>query len=55
MVMDERGQYKGIFHIKGGEPFVVPYLWDVIDRSLCKENASSYAYDKWYICGKWSF
>lgn len=34
MVMDERGQYKGIFHIKGGEPFVVPYLWDVIDR-LC--------------------
>jgi len=38
MVMDERGQYKGIFHIKGGEPFVVPYLWDVIDRLCAKKT-----------------
>ena len=32
IVKEERGQYGGIFHIKGGEPFMVPYLFDVIDR-----------------------
>jgi MoaA/NifB/PqqE/SkfB family radical SAM enzyme len=32
MVLAERGQYGGIFHIKGGEPFVVPYFWSLIDR-----------------------
>lgn len=32
MVIAERGEYGGIFHIKGGEPFVVPYLWDITDR-----------------------
>lgn len=32
IVLKERGQYGGIFHVKGGEPFVVPYLWDIIDR-----------------------
>lgn len=32
IVVKERGVYGGIFHIKGGEPFVVPYLWDVLDR-----------------------
>jgi len=32
IVKEERGQYGGIFHIKGGEPFIVPYLFDVIDR-----------------------
>lgn len=32
MVLNERGQYGGIFHVKGGEPFVVPYLWDIADK-----------------------
>ncbi len=32
IVLEERGRYGGIFHIKGGEPFVVPYLWDIIDK-----------------------
>ncbi len=32
MVLNERGHYGGIFHVKGGEPFVVPYLWDIADR-----------------------
>lgn len=32
IVSEERGKYGGIFHIKGGEPFVVPYLWDIVDR-----------------------
>ena len=32
IVLEERGKYGGIFHIKGGEPFMVPYLWDILDR-----------------------
>ncbi|MBI4684465.1 MAG: radical SAM protein [Nitrospirae bacterium] len=32
IVLEERGQYGGIFHVKGGEPFMVPYLEDVLDR-----------------------
>lgn len=32
LVMRERGQYKGIFHLKGGEPLVTPYLFDLVDR-----------------------
>jgi radical SAM protein with 4Fe4S-binding SPASM domain len=32
IVLEERGQYGGIFHVKGGEPFVVPYLWSIVDR-----------------------
>jgi len=28
----EKEQYKGIFHIKGGEPFLVPYLENLIQR-----------------------
>ncbi len=32
IVMEERGAFGGIFHIKGGEPFVVPYFWNLIDR-----------------------
>ena len=32
IVLEERGQYGGIFHVKGGEPFMVPYLGDVLDR-----------------------
>ena len=31
-VLTERGQYNGIFHIKGGEPFVVPYFWELVDK-----------------------
>jgi MoaA/NifB/PqqE/SkfB family radical SAM enzyme len=32
IVLKERGPYGGIFHIKGGEPFMVPYLWDMTDK-----------------------
>jgi len=32
IVLQERGLYGGIFHVKGGEPFVISYIWDMIDR-----------------------
>jgi len=32
IVLEERGQYQGIFPVKGGEPFVTPYLGKIIDR-----------------------
>ncbi len=32
IVLEERGPFRGIFHVKGGEPFVVPYLGDIMDR-----------------------
>lgn len=32
IVLVERGEYGGIFHVKGGEPFMVPYLWDITNR-----------------------
>jgi MoaA/NifB/PqqE/SkfB family radical SAM enzyme len=37
LVSEERGPYGGIFHVKGGEPLIVPYLWELVDRlaSLC--------------------
>ncbi len=31
-VRRERGPRGGIFHLKGGEPFMLPYLWEVADR-----------------------
>jgi len=34
IVLEERGQYGGFFHIKGGEPFIVPYLWSIVDRLI---------------------
>ncbi len=30
----ERGAYRGIFHVKGGEPFVVPYLSSIVERVI---------------------
>ncbi len=30
--LDERGAFGGIFHVKGGEPFVVPYLKKIMER-----------------------
>lgn len=32
IVLNERGPFRGIFHVKGGEPFVVPYLGDIMNR-----------------------
>jgi MoaA/NifB/PqqE/SkfB family radical SAM enzyme len=32
IVLEEKGQYGGIFHVKGGEPFLIPYLCDIMDR-----------------------
>jgi len=32
IVVRERGEYGGIFHLKGGEPLLLPYLNDVIRR-----------------------
>lgn len=34
LVLRERGEFGGIFHLKGGEPFVVPYLPRLIDRLI---------------------
>ncbi len=32
--LKERGAFRGIFHVKGGEPFVVPYLPDIMERLI---------------------
>jgi radical SAM protein with 4Fe4S-binding SPASM domain len=32
IVLEERGPFCGIFHVKGGEPFLVPYLGSIMDR-----------------------
>jgi MoaA/NifB/PqqE/SkfB family radical SAM enzyme len=32
LVLNERGPFGGIFHVKGGEPFVVPYIGSLFDR-----------------------
>lgn len=32
ITLEERGPFRGIFHVKGGEPFVVPYLRDIMNR-----------------------
>jgi MoaA/NifB/PqqE/SkfB family radical SAM enzyme len=34
IVLAERGAYGGIFHVKGGEPFVVPYLGRIAERLI---------------------
>jgi MoaA/NifB/PqqE/SkfB family radical SAM enzyme len=34
IVLSERGHFGGIFHVKGGEPFVVPYLGKIADRLI---------------------
>ncbi len=31
-VRRERGPRGGIFHLKGGEPFMLPYLWEVVEH-----------------------
>lgn len=32
IVVSERGPFGGIFHLKGGEPLILPYLNDVLDH-----------------------
>ncbi len=34
IVLAERGPFGGIFHVKGGEPFIVPYLGKIADRLI---------------------
>jgi MoaA/NifB/PqqE/SkfB family radical SAM enzyme len=34
IVLAERGPFGGIFHVKGGEPFIVPYLSKIADRLI---------------------
>jgi radical SAM protein with 4Fe4S-binding SPASM domain len=38
IVLKERGAFQGIFHVKGGEPFVVPYLGKIMDRLVCLQS-----------------
>lgn len=38
IVLDRKGQYNGIFHIKGGEPFVLPYFWELVDKVVSKKS-----------------
>lgn len=33
-IVREKGLYKGVFHIKGGEPFMLPYFWELIERII---------------------
>lgn len=32
IVLEERGRYGGIFHLKGGEPLLIPYLSEVLEK-----------------------
>ena len=32
IVTEEKGKYGGIFHLKGGEPFLIPYLDEVLKK-----------------------
>jgi MoaA/NifB/PqqE/SkfB family radical SAM enzyme len=34
LVRQERGPYGGLFHVKGGEPFVVPYIAEIFNRVI---------------------
>lgn len=38
IVLKENGKYNGIFHIKGGEPFVIPYFWNLVDKVVSKKS-----------------
>ena len=38
IVLKEKGKYNGIFHIKGGEPFVVPYFWELVDKVVATQS-----------------
>ena len=38
IVLEERGFYGGIFHIKGGEPFITPYLSDIINKLVAMRS-----------------
>ena len=38
MVLEERGPWQGIFHVKGGEPFVVSYLGDIMERLISLQS-----------------
>ncbi len=38
IVLKEKGKYNGIFHIKGGEPFVIPYFWKLVDKVVSKKT-----------------
>jgi radical SAM protein with 4Fe4S-binding SPASM domain len=31
-IIRARGKFKGVFHIKGGEPFCLPYFWELVER-----------------------
>jgi len=41
IVREETGQ-TGIFHLKGGEPFVFPYLWEILEYLASKDNLEVY-------------
>lgn len=34
----EKGHFDRIFHIKGGEPFVIPYFWKLVDKVVSKKS-----------------
>jgi len=38
IVLKAKGQYGGIFHIKGGEPFVTPYFWELVDKIISTQS-----------------
>lgn len=38
IVVAERGKFGGIFHLKGGEPFALCYLTDIIERIAADES-----------------
>lgn len=40
IVKAERGRFNGIFHIKGGEPLFLPYLYDLFDALIEADTCS---------------
>src|SRR5215510_12407647 len=38
ITLEERGAFQGIFHVKGGEPFVVPYLGKIMARLVALQS-----------------
>jgi len=38
IVLRDKGKYQGIFHVKGGEPFIVPYFWNLVDKVVSTKS-----------------
>lgn len=53
IVAGERGSFGGIFHLKGGEPLILPYYDEVLDR-LAERQSLQFMMTTNGILGDWS-